>query len=182
MIANGAVLTYVGQWTTTGVFQTVNDLISKVSADLAALSLPIRSSTINQSFGQVLGSGGWGGAFSITLQVQVENGLGFNSADDVISIIRGVVYQETGQFPASDSIPYDQEPGGIQTATGQPGNIASGNEQGCIAGSNNDLSGSFSFACWIKNLTTSGLSTVGMLVIIAIVGLVLLSKTERVLT
>lgn len=184
MIANGAILTYVGQWTTTGLFQTVNDLLSKIGADLAAQGLPIRSSNVNQSLGQIVGAAGWGGSFSVTLQVQVENGLGFNSADDIISIIRGVVYQETNQFPASDSIPYDQEPGGVQTATGQPASASgpSQTQQGCIAGGSSDLTGSFSLGCWFSNLTTSGLSTVGMLVIVAIVGLILISKTERVFT
>lgn len=180
MIGNGAILTYKGTWTAGGLFQTVNDLVSAVTSDLLASGLAVRNSNINQSLGALIGSAGWGGTFGVTLQIQVENGLGFASPDDVISIIRNAVYQETGAFPTADSIPYDQEPGQTITATGEPSGSPLGSpSSGCIAGTNTDLSGSWSLSCWFSNLTTQGLSTVGMLVLVTIVGLILLSKAER---
>lgn len=185
MVQNGAILTYVGTWYAGGVFQTVNDLVSAISQDILIQGLAVRSSSVNQSFGQLIGSAGWGGGFSVTMQVQVENGLGYASTDDVISIIRGAVYQESGAYPTGDSIPYDQEPGQATTTTGQPTgtlSLSSPGQQGCIAGTSNDLTGNFSLGCWFSNLTTAGLSTVGVLVIIGIVGLILLSKGERALS
>jgi hypothetical protein len=177
-VNNGDVLTYIGTWTANGVFQTVNDLVSSVTTDILAQGLAVRNSSVDQSLGALIGAAGWGGQFKITLQVQVENGLGFASPDDVISIIRGAVYQETGSFPTGDSIPYGGQQG--NTPTGQPaGNPLAQSTGGCIAGTGNDLSGSWSLSCWFGNLTTTGLSTVGTLVLIAIVGLILLSKAER---
>lgn len=175
-IANGDNLTYIGTWTAGGIFQTVNDLVSAVYTDLAAQGVAVRNSNVDQSLGQIIGAAGWGGTFKVTLSLQVENGLGFNSVDDVISIIRGAVYQESGSFPSADSIPYNNN-----VPTGEPNtNIpSSGIGTGCIAGTGNDLTGSWSLSCWFGNLTTSGLSTVGMLVLIAIVGLILLSKAEH---
>lgn len=177
MIANGEILTYIGTWTAGGIFQTVNDLASAVYTDLGQQGLAVRNSSVDQSIGQIIGAAGWGGTFRVTLTLQVENGLGFNSIDDVISIVRGAVYQESGSFPSADSIPYSGQDG--RTPTGEPGPGGGDKNKGCIAGTNDDLSGSFSLSCWFSNLTTQGLSTVGMLVLIAVVGLILLSKAER---
>ena len=183
MVQNQAVVTYIGTWTAGGLFQTINDLVSAVTTDLLAQGLAVRNSNVDQSLGNLIGSAGWGGTFNITLTLQVENGLGFNSVDDIISIVRGAVYQETGSMPTADSVPYDQEPGQNTTSTGQPGSpLATSPSGGCIAGTHNDLSGTFSIGCWFSNLTTQGLSTVGMLVLVAIVGLILLSKTEKVVS
>lgn len=178
-VGNGAILTYTGTWTAGGIFQTVNDLVSSVTTDLLSQGVAVRNSNIDQSIGQIIGAAGWGGTFRVTLQLQVENGLGFNSPDDVISIVRGAVYQETGSYPTADSIPYDQEPGAATVMTGQPAGATGAAQTGCIAGSSNDLSGSWSLSCWFSNLTTQGFSTVGMLVLVAIVGLILLSKAEK---
>lgn len=185
MLPNGTVVTYQGTWTAGGLFQTVNDLASAVYSDLVSQGLVVRNSSIDQSLGAIIGAAGWGGTFKVTLQLQVENGLGFGSPDDIISIIRGAVYQESGSFPSADSLPYKQLPGENTTPTGEPDTTPAGGgpgAKGCIAGTSNDLTGSWSVSCWFGNLTTSGLSTVGMLVLIAIVGLILLSKAERVAT
>lgn len=183
MVENGAILTYVGTWSAGGLFQTVNELVSAITTDLIARGIAVRNSSTDQSLGQLIGAAGWGGQFKVTLQLQVENGLGFGSVEDVISIVRGAVYQESGSFPTADSIPYDQEPGRATVSTGQPGSPLNVSPAGgCIAGTSNDLTGSWSISCWFGNLTTSGLSTVGMMVLIAIVGLILLSKAERVAT
>lgn len=182
MVNNGDTLTYTGTWVTGAIAQTVNDLVSAVSSDLAAQGIAVRSSNVNQGLGNIFANLGVGGQFTITLTLQVENGLGFNSVEDVISIIRGAVYQESGQMPLADSIPYGGPAGSTPTGQPVPTTPAAGSPggTGCIAGTSNDLTGSWSISCWFSNLTTQGLSTVGMLVLIAIVGLILLSKTEKV--
>lgn len=184
MVPNGAVLTYVGTWQAGGFgggfWQTTNQLISAVTQDLLAQGIAVRTSSTDQSIGNII-SGMGGGQFNITMQVQVENGLGFNSSDDIVSIIRGAVYQETGQFPLSDSMPYDCSTGSC-LATGQPVPTPTGQSSGCIAGTSNDLTGNFSISCWFSNLTTKGFSSIGMIAILVVVGLILLAKTERVVS
>jgi hypothetical protein len=183
MVPNGANLTYVGTWVTNSFTQTTNALLSAVSTDLVGVGIAVRNSDANQSLGNIILNVGVGGQFKVTLSLQVENGLGYGSVDDIISIIRGFVYQESGQYPLSDSIPYTQDDSGNTVPTGQPDTSRTPNKsEGCIAGSNNDLSGSFSVGCWFSNLTSSGLSTVGVLALIGIVGLILLSKAEHTVT
>jgi len=181
MIGNGTILSYVGTWVTGPYVQTVNGLVSSVSSDLASVGLAVKNSNVDQSLGNIFANLGVGGQIKVSLTLQVENGLGYGSVDDVISIIRGFVYQESGQMPLADSIPYQQDAGGAQVATGQPDTTTplGSSSGGCIAGTSNDLSGSWSIGCWFGNLTTTGFSTVGVLVLIAIVGLILLSKAER---
>lgn len=182
MVQNGDILTYAGQWSTGGIFQTVSDLLQTVVKDLNNSGLAVRHSQVNQSVGQVIGAAGWGGNFAVQIDLQVENGLGYAQPDDVRSIVDGYVVQEGGTVTGS-SIPYVQSAsGGGPVPTGQPGADQTTKQAGCIAGTSNDLTGSFSVGCWFSGLTSSGLSTVGLLAIIMIVGLILLSKAERTLT
>jgi hypothetical protein len=159
------------------LFKTADGIVNAVSADLQGSSLIVRSFSSNPSFLANL-PGVNVEDFPVTLNLQVDNGLGFNSLDDVISIIRHWVYQETGNYPNSDSIPYQQIPDtgtglpGAPVATGQPGApVGAGTPSGCIAGTGNDTSGSFSLSCWFSNLTTKGLTSVGFLGLLFALGI-----------
>ncbi len=165
MIPDGSVVSYTGTWSRGGIgefFESADGLVNEVSTRLTSAGLPVRNRTIDASiFNQ---------EFTVTLQLQVENGMGFSTPDDIISVIRHWVYIVTGRFPTADSLPYVQRPGGGKEPTGQPkpGGTA---PAGCISGSSLDTSGNWSFSCWWDNLTTKGLSTVGLLALAAAVGI-----------
>jgi len=160
MVPNGSIITYVGQWPH-GLLQSADDVVSGVSAELAAAGLPLRSpAQVNAGLATVAG-----GFFTVTLQLQTETGLDFGTTDDVVSLIRHAVYDVTGSFPVSDSIPYVQTPAG-GVSTGQPGVTP----VACLAGSSTDTTGAFSLSCWLRNLTTTGFTTVGVLAIAVVLG------------
>ena len=170
MIPNGANVTYTGTWHTTFTKTSAN-VIREVSAGLSKNSLPVRSYSSDATWSTDLGTG----EFNVTLHLQVENGMGFSSPDDIISLIRHWVYQVTGDFPTADSLPYAQQtPGGDETPTGQPPPPADKGAKGCIAGTSNDVSGSFSLSCWFSNLTTKGLTSVGFIAMLVLLGFGLL--------
>lgn len=169
MIPQGSIVTYAGHWPHTELlgFGTTDQVISDVGTELIAkFQLYIKSSQV--SGGLIAAATGTG--FDVTLQLQVENGLGYASPDDIISSIRSAVYDVLGDYPSSDSIPFVQTPGVAQQATGQPGS-ATPSTAGCIAGSSNDTSGSFALGCWFKNLTTTGFASVGVLALLAVLGI-----------
>ncbi len=175
MIPNNTIVTYTGSWPH-GEFTSADDMVQQVLAKLvtsgfASRSAPIIDATLVTTLG---------GNFQVTLQLEIQNGIGYGTPDDVISIIRHWVYVISGMFPASDSIPIIQTPHGVTdpsqlppgttVQTGQPG-VTAPKSAGCVAGTAYDLGGSFSFSCWWDNLTTKGLSTVGLLAITIIVGI-----------
>ena len=173
----GTILTYNGQWATWSLTSSPDSIVSDVSADLATAGLPVRSYKVNQSLAQAASEIGLRVAFSVTLQLQVENGLGFVDDDSVIQQVRDSVNSVTGRYPTADSLPYKQTPlDSTPSPTGQPATQTAGvgSGGGCISGSGQDTSGSFSVSCWFKNLTTQGLSTVGLLALIAVAGIGLL--------
>jgi len=166
-IPDGSVLYYEGTWPQT-VFSLPGSILEDVSTALNGAGLTVRSSNITSGqLSQIEGQ-----PFGVRLTLQVENGLGFGSPDDAISLVRHAVYIETGKFPLSDTIPRVQVPGGTPTKTGQPGGAPQG--AGCIAGTSNDLSGSFSLGCWWDNLTSKGLSTIGLIFIGGILAVALI--------
>jgi hypothetical protein len=174
MIPDGYNLTYTGTWKTAR-FSQASTTIDRVSADLARAGLPVRSFTTDAGFFANLPIGVERVAFNVTLHLQVANGLGFQSPDDVISIVRHWVQYETDVFPDADSLPYIADPAtGIDVPTGQPAPKAAIDKAGCIAGTSTDLSGSFSLSCWFSNLTQKGLATTGFLALLIIGGLGLL--------
>jgi hypothetical protein len=165
MIPNGSVVTYVGTWAHSA-FVSANSVVAEVNQALTAMGLSVRSWQVDAGVITTLG-----GPFGVTLQLQVENGLGFDKPDDVISIVRHAVYQVTGDFPSADSLPFVQVPGsGPPQPTGQPkpGGTA---PVGCVAGTAYDTAGSFSLSCWWENLTQKGLASVGLLALVAVVGI-----------
>jgi len=174
LIANGTIVTYTGSWPH-GEFTTADDMVQQVLAKLVTSGFASRSApVVDATFVTTLG-----GNFQVTLQLEVQNGIGYGSPDDVISIIRHWVYVVSGAFPTGDSIPViqtphniadpSQLPPGTTVQTGQPGATAT-KSAGCVAGAAYDLGGSFNLGCWWDNLTTKGLSTVGLLAITIVVG------------
>src|SRR6267142_5950663 len=171
MIPDGTNLTYTGTWSTTA-FKTSDTVIKAVNAGIARSGLIVRSYTADAGWLTKLGVSG---PFTITLHLQIENGMGFDSEDDVISIIRHWVYDTIGDYPTADSIPYKRLPGNTKdTPTGQPAPPPAADAKGCIAGTSNNVDGNFSLSCWFGNLTTKGLSSVGFVAILAILGVGLL--------
>jgi hypothetical protein len=166
VVPAGATVKYVGTWRT-GSFQTADGVVAQVSTLLLSSGLSVRSQ--HSSAGWFANLPGFvKSSFDVTLQLEVDNGLGYGSQDDIISIVRSYVQQVTGFPPQSDSIPELTLPGdNTPTSTGEKSQDSG--QQGCIAGTSNDLSGNFSLQCWFSNLTTKGLGTVGILAILAVV-------------
>jgi hypothetical protein len=128
MIADQAIITYQGTWTLgspwsgpQGVASTINAIIAILTAaGLVSRTTPATTGSTLTDLAQTADVGDK--TFSVTLSLQVENGMGFSSSDDAVSIIRNAVYQTVGSFPLSDSVPYVQNPGDTSSqATGQPG-------------------------------------------------------------
>lgn len=171
MIPNGSIVTYKGTWYAS-LFSSSNGVVSSVGADLATAGLLVKSSKINVSTTAVVtGVIGLGGnTFDVVLTLQVENGLGYDSPESIINQVRDAVNSVTGRFPNADSIPSFSDTSGNVQSTGEP-DVSTPDVTGCIAGSGNDTDGNFSISCWFKNLTTQGLSTVGLLALVAIAGI-----------
>lgn len=114
-IPNGSVLTYSGTWQT--VFNTgagisqptdpqsiVNAVVDAINADgqLTVIQAP---TSLSSSFSAVIhGLIGNSGSFPVTLGVQVTNGQGFASVNDIISIIHHYVYTVLGGVVPLQSI------------------------------------------------------------------------------
>lgn len=166
MIPNGSTFTYAGTWR--AGLSRADVLVQNVVAALAVDGLVSRAAPkVNASLITT-----FGGSFGVTLQLQVANGLGYGSIDDIIGVIRHEAFDETGYYPSSDNVPGFTSPSGDTQGTGQPDNTGANDTAAqCIAGSSSDTDGNFSISCWFKNLTTQGLSTVGLLAIVAIAGI-----------
>lgn len=167
MIANGAIFTYVGTWTRE-TLSSADSTVTDISSALTNAGLPLRGAPkVDASLFSSLPFAS--GQFQVTFQAQVENGMGFNTVDDIITAVRNAVYQATGKFPVSDSVPqYQDNSSAPPVQTGLPKG-SSGTPQ-CIAGGSSDTTGSFSISCWWQNLTTKGLSTVGILALLIVAG------------
>jgi hypothetical protein len=114
-IPDGSLVTYHGTWTSVfntgggisqpGYAQAIADgVVAALNADgqLKVLSYPRDlSSGPSGTWAALLGSNA---PFDITLQLQVMNGMGFGSVNDLIAIIRHYVYTVSGQFPVHDAI------------------------------------------------------------------------------
>lgn len=175
VVPNGAILTYTGNWPP-GIDAGFVDYTGTVFSALVADGLPLQGS-INGGFGVL--NAALGNSFQITFNIQVQNGVGYGSINDVISIIRGEVYAAAGAFPNTDSIPTVQIPGGASQVTGQvAGAPASGGTGSFQCG---DPSWSFLQAPgqWFSCLTQKGLSTLGLVFIGLALGIVLLLFAKR---
>jgi hypothetical protein len=115
VVPDQSILNYVGTWTIPIEFSnpSASDIVTAVTAALENDGIEVRSSSNTAGY---LSS-----TFTVNLQLQVNNGMGFSDPNDVISIVRHEVYVATGSFPTSDTIPTVQTPGAAApVATGQP--------------------------------------------------------------
>ena len=101
-VPNGAVLNYTGQWPQAGINPpSCSQAIQIVATTLKAYGLSVTASSGCPS--------AWNpftvpyAAWSVTLTVQV-TGSGFNSPNDVASIINGAAYGATGAMPTNFAI------------------------------------------------------------------------------
>lgn len=172
MIPDGAVLNYAGTWPAGNLFG-FSDYTGKVYGDLATAGLAVRTSTSNAQTATLLGT-----TIKVQLQLQVQNGLGFDNPDDVISIINHAVYQATGSFPLSGTIPTVQSaPDSKPVSTGQPGvPVANTGEHQC-----GDPSWGITddFPKWVECLTTKGLTTLGLVAIGLAIGIAFILFAEH---
>lgn len=159
-VSNGAVLTYTGTWPHTEHFGfgTTDEVVSDVGAKLSAYGLVIRNYSTSGNLAAVTG-----GAFDVSIQVQVENGLGYGDISDVQKIINDSVYAVLGDTVSASSIPNVQG-----QSTGQP-----------AGGGSQTSSASNSIADWFSSLTTKGLSTLGLVFIGLIAGVILIVTAEH---
>lgn len=167
-----SIVYYEGTWPQRA-FSLPPSILKHVVNSLNSMGLAVRASEITSGvFGEAIGS-----PFNVRLTLEVENGLGFSTTDDVISLVRGAVYAEVGEFPTADNVPRFKPPRGGVVTGGAPSEAP---REGCISGTSQDLNGDFSLSCWFSNLTGKGLSTIGLLAIGALVGLVLIFQGRRV--
>lgn len=138
-VPDGAVITYVGKWTTghtalrdqdpQGLVNAVVDAINQ-DGQLRVLQAP---QTLNASFGTQVGNiFGQTQTVPVTLTLQVTNGQGFQSVNDPISIINHYVYAVSGMMPQSGNLTSvrtpsaggggspDYQTAGIDPVTGLP--------------------------------------------------------------
>jgi hypothetical protein len=126
MIPDGTIVTYVGTWNSAyntgggisqpGYAQAISDgVVAALNQDgqLKVLSSPhdLSSGIVGAAKAIV----GYGEPFTETLILQVTNGMGFGSVNDIISIVRHYVYTVSGQFPTSDAITGVHHPGDPST-------------------------------------------------------------------
>jgi hypothetical protein len=180
VVQNGAVLTYQGQWRYGSNFSNSADKDAEAVATLLTQSGIVVNSEQNDSGLIAYFSGN---SYNITLKLFIQNGLGFGSVTDVVSIVRNAVYQVTGLFPISDSVPYDQEPGIASSPTGQAVNQP--NPSGPCDKSNCTFADIFKvgsccgFSEWLANMTTTGLWGIGIAVIGILLGITYFSPQKE---
>lgn len=172
VIQNGAIVTYTAKWPY-GTLAGFSDYSPAVYSDLASAGLAVQG--IQGGFSllnSLLGS-----PFTITLTLQVQNGLGFASEADLMSIVEHYVQQESGNDVLSQSVPYIKNPGDATTqATGQansatPNANAPGTQHVC--GDPNwgffDDPGQYLSCLSQKGLSSLGLVMIGLLVGVAFI-------------
>ncbi len=154
-IPTGSIITYQSDdWHTKSVFISPDDVLHSVETALIADGITARpGSAASVGFGaEVAGVASLSDIkFSVTLLVQITGGLGYNSADDVASIINHEVYATTGYLPSSSSVPKVQLPGNASVSGlwNWFGSLFSGSQS---TGQPSDPSTGFS----LSNLTSSG--------------------------
>ena len=174
-VPNGAILNYSGIWPAPSTFSSYvfglspDDAVAQVGQILTQGGVVIQGSNIsNDTAAQVTGLS----SIDVSLTLQVQNGVGFNDVSNVIDLITAAVQSVLGNPPVSQTIPQIQTPGATAaTPTGQ----ATSTNTGCQHTCGNPC---WSFlddpGAYVKCLTSSGLSTLGLVFIGLALGIVLL--------
>ncbi len=152
MVPNASVVTYQGTWSNTSQNDDPNSILQAVLAALTVDGFSIRTSSLGggSSIPGVTVAEDWlftQMPFTVTIQLQVNNGQGFSDPNDIISIVRHEVYVATGQFPSADSIPTMQTPDPTQ-----PGGLAApvGTGQPTVAGAPPPPGSASTFTAWLE--------------------------------
>lgn len=169
MLPDGTVFEYQStDWSVTFA-SGPQEIISRVASNLQSKGLYVRAnsyktpSVLAQIYGDAVGSY----KYSVDMQVQIENGVGFASVDDAASIIDHEVYVITGNLP-THSVPNFDQPNvapGLKEVCGQP-NCDQNNPNRCLE----DV-----ITCWFKKLTLKGMYA------LAIIGLVAIGAVSLIL-
>lgn len=134
-IQNHAILIYQGIWEAIPSVGAT-ELASRVTSALIKDGFSIKDLTSDAGFFQSTAVPFLGAAltpFHVTMRIQVVNGVGYGSEDDVLSIIHHEYNVIVNKFPVSDTIPTIQNPNQSVVDTGQ----------GQITNSPNEKSSSF---------------------------------------
>src|SRR5271170_71832 len=118
IVPDQSVVNYQGTWQSDLITSSQNILLA-VTAALTQDGFAVRNSQISTS--GIAGALGVEESYGVTLQLQVNNGMGFGDPNDIISIISHEVFVASGYMPLAGSIPTVQAPGAAgAVATGQP--------------------------------------------------------------
>lgn len=166
-IDQGSIVTYQGTWPIGTWFGFV-DYTSDVLNSLNAAGLAVQGKT----GGFNVTNAALGNPFQIGLTLQVQNGVGFESVNDILAVISSAVQQAEGNPPIAQSIPYVTQPGGSAQPTGQATSAASqGNSN---AGGHQCGDPTWSFfddpTQYLSCLSQKGLSTLGLVFIGLLIG------------
>jgi hypothetical protein len=129
-VPDGSIVTYRGTWTS--VFNTgqgykqmgdpqslVDGVVAAINAD-GALAVLQQPQGLSSGWGAVEGALGVQKPFAVTLTVQVTNGQGFGSVNDLISIINHYVYAVSGLMPQSGAVTNVRPPSDPGAGAGSP--------------------------------------------------------------
>lgn len=104
-VPTGSIVTYHSEDWYAGYFTGASDLFGKVGQKLSADGLKLLNSEVTAVQGGILTEVekylGGPATLAVTLNVEVSGGLGYNSADDVVSIVDHEVYAVTGTLPST---------------------------------------------------------------------------------
>jgi hypothetical protein len=141
VVPDQSVVIYQGKWQTTYTTWNPMDVVHAVESALVGDGLVVRNEAVNAPTAAKIGLANI--PFSVTLTIQVNNGLGFADPNDIIADINHEVYVATGYMPLAGSITSVAAPGGGPTPTGQPSVTTAPNslDPNCVAGMPYDVNG-----------------------------------------
>jgi hypothetical protein len=183
-IPNGSVASYQGQWPHS---LTGGDDIAAVGAQLLDDGLTIASSSTSGSF-----LGAFGGLYTVNLQIVNQSGQELDDTD-LLAQVADAVLQVTGSIPASGAVTGVTGAGiGVNSGTGTFGNVSTQTAAGAAIAAANPPSTAHQCGDptwgftddpvqWLKCLTTGGLTTVGLLAIGLVIGIVLIVTAPKLL-
>lgn len=166
MVPAGTVLTYQAQITTSGSFQTPDDVIQKMNQILGHAGISVRDFHVDAGILDTILSP-VNGKLQFQLTATLQTSSDFGAVADIQSIADHGVYMATDMLPAS-TIPNITVPGGAPGSTGQPGQTFVG-------------AGITGIEDTIKQFI-SGITGTMMLIVLTILGVVLIlaSRTKSV--
>jgi hypothetical protein len=161
IIPNQSVVTWVGQVSGTAM-KSVQDVVSAASAALQSDGLSVIS-TAGLPFSIFDTDIQLTSAPTVTLTLQVNNGMGYGQPSDIASVVNGEIFKASGFMP-SGAITVVQPPGGSATQT------AAGAGMPCPSGQSLNAAGQcvpgMDWGAWLQqNAIWLGLGVVGLVLL-----------------